>query len=1124
MRSTFIRKLLPLLVVLGVAGISSAQTLVNPVSQIRWSAIVGSGAPTATCQGSTPPPDPATQAAPGQNYVDQTNTKTYTCLPSGGGFAWVVTSAGGNPLTPAPQYSLFYQPTSGTAAAATGNLNATTDGNGNIKSISVNSKNTPVTWYGAKSGAGAYGDGNKDTTCTLTASSTTVVCADGPFLPTDVDLVNPKKIGLVHGGVNPGGTYNVAPTLVTTITGYVSPTTVTVATAPSNSVQGPVTYACNTTQYSPIIAGCTGGTFNYGDIDKGPFTIAGDGPNNLNDSNLTIQTGQFISTSSMYISFMNFATLSGVSISVPGATVIWGHDDTTAIQNGVNMSCSTGWGFILEPGRYITTATTLPCPSLYMIGTGTGDAILSPIGPGVNAIFYGSTANQIANLYFAHFQIDGSGMRNASFNTDIGKGLVVDNARNLWVEDMYIHHTATTALATDQSQAATIRNNAFDWCGLESTFLSNSQLGSACIGDGTSTYNVMPHLIDGNSTWHCGSRCIFIESQNQLSYNGIYDLPSYNNRIVNNSAAYPIVGPGYFNANNGYCIGDQGASNTIIANNVCSYAPIGIKISGNDISRAAYAQSPLVIGNQVYTTWRAISGTWATGDMNYENNILQGSLYGTSNPGIGVEVVVAQTQFACVTLVRSANVSTCTVAQTIQPPYLTNSLINVYGAADSTYNCTTASALCYTVTTVGGTAGAWTVAWSNTGTSGSTTGAAITSFPGYALTSFEVAGGKIEGFPGPGILMDTAHGSYAGFINIHGVNFVNNGGSTTTSKAAVGFTGVSASINRLRICNNTYYDSRSSTQQNYAFYETSGQVTDLEFCSGEATGLSSGTWYQSSGTPPSILLMNDLPYYPSNIIPDSSNSGFTWTVTSPLTFVPGVGVDGRGGYQYTGTGSATGAHTRATSRPFALPAGTYTLSGNINAANTVNTSGQALVEITSTDFTTYVCSVISVQATNPLFGVSTTCTIPSGGLTVVASFDMNGVGVSSGLLLTMSAPMLRAGTAVGPYRANDSVVPTVITGSGTTPAINAMSGDFTITLTGNTTPTLSGTYIGQNFNFQVCQGSTVYTLTYPAAMHGGACIGSACATPSTANTCTNQLFHSFNGTTLVNMATINVAP
>ena len=60
-----------------ITVVSSAQLVINPVNQIKWTNITGSGAPTKTCASTTPPS--YGQASFGQLYEDLTNGNLYMC-------------------------------------------------------------------------------------------------------------------------------------------------------------------------------------------------------------------------------------------------------------------------------------------------------------------------------------------------------------------------------------------------------------------------------------------------------------------------------------------------------------------------------------------------------------------------------------------------------------------------------------------------------------------------------------------------------------------------------------------------------------------------------------------------------------------------------------------------------------------------------------------------------------------------------------------------------------------------------------------------------------------------------------------------------------------------------------
>jgi hypothetical protein len=114
-------------------------------------------------------------------------------------------------------------------------------------------------------------------------------------------------------------------------------------------------------------------------------------------------------------------------------------------------------------------------------------------------------------------------------------------------------------------------------------------------------------------------------------------------------------------------------------------------------------------------------------------------------------------------------------------------------------------------------------------------------------------------------------------------------------------------------------------------------------------------------------------------------------------------------------------------------------------------------------------------------------------------------------------------TNVGQFNVRAGYSANLITLTGTTPAINAADALQTITLSGNTTPTVTNITAGiKGLTIQVCQPATggPFTWTWPAAFHGAVTVG------TTADTCTVQVFDSFNGTTLFpeNVGVTNVAP
>lgn len=113
---------------------------------------------------------------------------------------------------------------------------------------------------------------------------------------------------------------------------------------------------------------------------------------------------------------------------------------------------------------------------------------------------------------------------------------------------------------------------------------------------------------------------------------------------------------------------------------------------------------------------------------------------------------------------------------------------------------------------------------------------------------------------------------------------------------------------------------------------------------------------------------------------------------------------------------------------------------------------------------------------------------------------------------TSAAPAITAYTMSGDCTLALGVIsclPNINALSGTTPVITAAHNAFySITLSAATTPTVTGIVAGDRLTFHICQGSTAFTWAWPAAFKSPGTVG------STINTCTNEEFVSFDGTTL----------
>jgi len=140
--------------------------------------------------------DPTGTACTG-NLIQQSSTTglLYTCQAS-------VMKVQGNPssgsVIPSPQFSLFYQPNSGTQAAAQGDPNVTTDGSGNVTGKTIKASVNKILMVTAPP-YNAYCDAATPSTLTLTSGS--AVTSGVTFTSADVGKT------FTAGGASSGTTY-----------------------------------------------------------------------------------------------------------------------------------------------------------------------------------------------------------------------------------------------------------------------------------------------------------------------------------------------------------------------------------------------------------------------------------------------------------------------------------------------------------------------------------------------------------------------------------------------------------------------------------------------------------------------------------------------------------------------------------------------------------------------------------------------------------------------------------------------------------------------------------------------------------------------------------------------------
>lgn len=449
----------------------------------------------------------------------------------------------------------YYTPGGGGNVSTSGTI---TTGQYPVWASGTTLNSQPFQYISVKRDYAATGNTQVDTTCTVTASSTTLTCSDGPFVSGDVG----KTIGIPYAGPV-GAFYSIGETLVTTIASYSSATTVVLTAAPSVSISGPFSNTgCSASAYSKSLT-CSSSTFTQGDVGKSFTTPTGNAGAN-NSTSVTSQTEYATNAGGTVITGNRYYTsaVSGQSVSIPGATVIWGTDDTTALSNAFTAGCSSGRPVNLDPGRYLMSSGFLVCSGLYIIGSGAGVSILNPVGSSFSPLYNHNTAGT-SNEGYISFEIDARGVRDNTFDV-YSKGLDITNLTNAWVENLYVHDTEATGLATDYPHNVFKFANRVVHAGAQYVELFGA-IGSACSGDATGFNDTESEYIGFNDFSDCGNRGVFIETQGSSYSKGF--------RIEGNTCEWLDTGEGV-------CYGDHGGDQAIWQGNLGRYSKLCFDVTG----------------------------------------------------------------------------------------------------------------------------------------------------------------------------------------------------------------------------------------------------------------------------------------------------------------------------------------------------------------------------------------------------------------------------------------------------------------------------------------------------------------------------------------------------------------
>lgn len=312
---------------------------------------------------------------------------------------------------------------------------------------------------------------------------------------------------------------------------------------------------------------------------------------------------------------------------IPGATVTFGSDDTTALNTAITTAVAQRRMILLDYGaNYLTTASLVPASNMVIWGHGAGNSIISPIGSGF-AAFQNITGNTFANgLYdvrYYNFEIDCTGVVPNTYSTANKAIYTTFNVRAV-VDHMYIHNSYATAIGMDYNPNSSFTNNVLDYPGYGPT-ITGSGGGAAGIGIGTGKLIQEPQIITGNIVSHFGVRGIFVEGQSaNILSTGIV--------IANNTVRWQgLSGAG------AACIADHGTQGTIISNNTVEFCTLGIE-TNLAFAGSLYSYDWQIIGNHIGNSGTAIFINNKTGGGVIKNNLAVGGVNKSATTGTFVDL------------------------------------------------------------------------------------------------------------------------------------------------------------------------------------------------------------------------------------------------------------------------------------------------------------------------------------------------------------------------------------------------------------------------------------------------------------------------------------------------------
>jgi hypothetical protein len=405
---------------------------------------------------------------------------------------------------------------------------------------------------------GAVGDAVLLETAATTAGSAVVTVTGGTFTSADVG----KVVGIPYAGADTG-TRGVGQTLMSTIASVQSANSITLANNAVQTLAGPRTVTGVSMSAGSFTLTTAAAAFTQQDVGK-DITVLGAGPLRADisgDNSLLILEARitgFTSSTSVTISRRARRAVSAVSAAVKGATLIYGTDDTVALQAAFDDTASKGVELLLAPASYLTTASLIPSSNLRVRGL--GRARILPVGnvAGICGIRTTTTSNTNPNydVQLRSFEINAIGVTLSTYASSTKCIFNRFQVRPVF-ENLVLRNSCGTTLGCDFLVDYKIVNNTVYRGGRQVEELGQSAGGSG-IGIGTGQYEYEGGITSGNQVHQCGNNGIFAESQS--------------GNVLSRGA---IITKNYVTECGGAGLGDKATRGTIIEGNtveLCNFA------------------------------------------------------------------------------------------------------------------------------------------------------------------------------------------------------------------------------------------------------------------------------------------------------------------------------------------------------------------------------------------------------------------------------------------------------------------------------------------------------------------------------------------------------------------------